>query len=203
MVELGGLGIQASGLVSTVIYALVGIVIIAAVAVGVYYLINFLKYKYKVVIFSKRGNGIKTVYDKGAMIKTKDDIWYLRLLKHKTMIKPPDNKFISSDNTIYLRHLGEDLYFPFNLNFDDKTELITIENIDYDETLTWFFSFKKLIKEKYAYKDFLEHYMPIISVSVIMFVFLIGVYFMSKNITEYLAFGQRLISAGSYNVPPA
>jgi hypothetical protein len=178
MVNLGGLGGTASGIIRNIAKYSVWAVVAGSVVALAYFIIRLLQYKYKVVIISKRGEGSKVVTDKGAMLRTKDGVWYLKLLKHRTIVKPVDNKYIGADNTIFLRHLGEDLYFPFVLSFDEAKELALIKNIEYDETLTWFFSFKKLVHDKYGYRDWLKEYAPYITIGVVMFVFLISAYYL-------------------------
>jgi len=199
--DLGGLGASFAGSAGSVTTIIIGIVVITVVAVAAYLAYNLMRYKYKVIIASRRSNGTKTIIDRGAMIKTPDGVWYLKLLKHRASIKPVDNSFVAADNTIRLRHLGEDIYFPYTLAFDDEAERVVVEKIDYDETLTWFFSFKKLVHEKYGWVDMLEKYGTIISIGVVCFVFLMGIYFMSENFAQYIQVVSKLIESNANRVP--
>ena len=165
-----------------------------------YFAYYMMRFKYRVIIESRRATGNKTVVDRGAMVRTKDGVWYLKLLKHKANIRPVDNSFIEADNTIRLRHLGEDLYFPFKIVFDDDKEEALVKKIDYDETLTWFFSFKKLVHDKYDYVDLLAKYAPMISIGIVMMVFLLGMWFLSQNFALYIDTVKQLMSSNAQQI---
>lgn len=169
-----------------------GIVLILVV-VGIL-IYKYKQYKFTVVLFKKRANGQTEVsFDKGGYFKThKGEAEVFRLRKNKQLIiKPVLNKYIYPNNLIFLRYVGEKQYFPFNFSFDEDTENDFIQELDYEENISWYLSTRELIRETFSLSNVWEKYgvyiMAMLSfIMVIITIYLILKY--AKDVTGAIQF---------------
>lgn len=169
-----------SPLISVLIW---GAVIIVMCVVG-YFVYIYSKYKYTCLIYEKRGEDkSQLIMDKGGFFKLAGGDWVFKFMKRRHNIKPPDSKHIwivGKRNTIHFRHLGSDLYQPFSPKFYTEDEEDFLQNIDYDESLSWGVNTRERLKVALDLKNIWEKYGMLIVSFVTFLMVIVVIYLLLK-----------------------
>jgi hypothetical protein len=161
--------------------------LLVAMAVAGWFIYHLNKFKYTCIIYEKRAEGRSQIFmDRGAFVKLKSGDFIFQLLKRRHKIKPPDNKYIfplKTKNVIHLRHLGSDIYIPFNPDFPETEEDEFLMKLDYDETLSWNLSMKERLKTALDFRTMWEKYGMLI-ISMIAFLMTIAAIYLILQFAE-------------------
>lgn len=176
-----------SGFISPLMRVVMYGVAIVLIVVVAYIIMWYNKFKYICLIYEKRAEG-KSAFamDKGAFMKLRGGDWIFKLFKRRHTIKPPQNKFlwpVGKRTAVHFRHLGSDLYEPFNPDFPDTEEDEFLMNLNYDETLSWNINIKDRLKTVLDFKNLWEKY-GLLIISLIALVMTIVVIYLLLGFTQ-------------------
>jgi len=143
-----------------------------------FFLINFLRYKVKVVIYDITGGGIIERTDKGRYVKKKTGERGFQLWKSRKFLPEPDNEYIISTpkgkKVVYLTKMGEDdyRYMPIKSQFGE----ISFEPSNISDNLNWFLGREEKAKRKHRKENVLLQLAPYLTITIgivaILFMFM-------------------------------
>ena len=196
MADFSVIGAMIGTIVRMIIYIGVAVGAIA----GSYFGYKFFQYKYECWIYTKRAKGgVKISVQKGGFFKLTGDAWIFKLRKNRqAKIKPPSNKFIHQAGRkmiIHFRNIGENQYIPFNPEFDDEAEEQHLQNVNYDENLSWYLSVVDLIRDRFDFKTFWDKYGQLTIVALMFVLVIVVIYLSYEFVGEQFGRGESLAKA--------
>lgn len=163
-------------MISTIVWAIVAIIVTGVVGAFSWMFIQYSKYKYTVIILRDRNRGqvrkegekpdrIKRTVEiaKGGYFKVKG-AWVFKVLRSNnpfmmgkaSPVSPPANNYISGNNNIFMYQIGVDDYIPVEVDvFDQKGQKLEFRTEE-DKDMLSYLQVNDLMERQFDWKSALQ-----------------------------------------------